>query len=276
MIIFDDAGQSRKLGTLEQPAHTLTQAWPEFGENPAIDQGRIIPQDDWKPVDYSEYFPVIHNQGSVGQCSAEGTVNILEGIRRMSGFECPDLSPGDLYSRINRGQDNGSLPEEALLEMMRVGVATTATSPHVWDRRTYRDAADERTENRILEALWCPTVNHVVSALQQGWLVGIGIWWYQSDPLDADGWMRPIGGGGRGGHFICAMGVAQRRGEWGIKYVNSWSAKWGRNGFGIMPLSRAAEGCRVFQAWAARQGTRHPGRLPVPQFDTLPTNLVAA
>lgn len=268
----DFGGEARRLGTLLQPALTLKHAWPEFGASP-VSPGRIIPQDDWRPVDYAEFFPTIHNQGSVGQCNAEATVNVVEGLRRMGGFEHHDLSPGDLYARINGGRDNGSLPENALMELMRNGVATTATSPHIWDGRRYPNAASERAENRILEANWCPTGSHVVSALLQGWLVNIGVWWYGRDPVDSDGWLRSVGSGGRGGHAICCVGLVERRGQWGVKIVNSWSAQWGRGGFGILPLVRVNEGCQVFQAWACRQPTRHPGKLPVPQFDTLPASI---
>jgi hypothetical protein len=270
VIYFDGddfGGEPRRLGTLEQPAASLKHEWVEFGSQ-GIAPGRLIPMDDWRPVDYSGYFPTIHNQGSVGQCNAEATINVVEGLRRMSGFKHSDLSPGDLYGRINGGLDNGSLPEHALAELMKNGVATTRESPHIWDGRRYPDAAAARTENRILEALWCPTGNHVASALQQGWLVDIGVWWYGSDPLDSDGWMQHAGSRGRGGHAICCVGLVNRRGQWGIKFVNSWSDRWGQRGLGVMPLSRAHEGCQVFQAWACRQPTRHPGRLPKPQFET--------
>ena len=91
----------------------------------------------------------------------------------------------------------------------------------------------------------------------------------QSDAelTDADGWLKARGSGSKGGHAICGCALENRSGTWGIKIANSWGTAWGRNGFGVLPEQRCAEGTQVFRWWALREVVQESGDLPVPKFN---------
>lgn len=243
-------GENRKLGTLEPAAagdpRFLSQVFGDVGE------AKLIPRNQWRPVSMRHLFPLLKDQDGIGMCNCSATGNVTEGMRAMSGLPAVALSAGDLYRRVAGGVDRGSLLEDALREAMTNGIATESDVPYLDWRNGHQNAAASRPRYRILEAVWCPTFDHVASALQQGFLVDIGVWWYGSDPVGTDGWLDDVGRRGRGGHAICGCELAERNGKWGVGIVNSWGPNWGQHGFGVLPEGRVSDGCKVFQAWACR------------------------
>lgn len=259
---IEEGGEIRRLGTLPATTSRPIELNQEFG---SVGAATLIPRSQWKPVSFRSLFPRIKDQDGVGMCNCSATGNVVEGCRRMvGGVADVDLSAGDLYHRISGGTDRGSLPEEALKEMMLRGMAPVSAVQYLDWRGSHPSVVNDRLKYRITEALWCPTFDHVASALQQGFLVDLGVWWYGRDPLNADGWLfNPSGS--RGGHAVCACELAEKNGNWGIGIVNSWTASWGQSGFGILPESRVSEGCQVFQAWACRGVIQESGTFPAPQ-----------
>lgn len=257
-----EGGEARKLGTLVPSTSSPAKVSQVFGDVGDVD---MILRQNWKPVSYKIFFPRIKDQDGIGMCNASATGNVLEGCRRMASNAAGtdvDLSAGDLYHRICGGVDRGSLPEDALEEAMLRGMAPVADVGYMQWRGG--GVITNRPKYRITEAYWCPTFDHIASAVQQGFLIDIGIWWYSRDPLDSDGWLSVTGGGGRGGHAICGMELVERGGKWGLGFVNSWSFQWGLGGFGVMPEGRAAVGAGVFQAWACRATVMDSGNIPAP------------
>ncbi len=260
LIEIQEAGESRRLGTLAPAVagepRNLSRV---FGD---VNAGTLIPRSQWQPVRFRGFFPEIKNQQNIGMCNCSATGNVVEACRRLAGLAHVDLSAGDLYRRVSGGVDRGSLLEDALQETMTNGIAPVSDVPYLdWRRKV---ESPDRVKYRITEALWCPTFDHVASALQQGFLVDIGVWWYGRDPVDGDGWLSPSGAGGRGGHAICACELAERNGKWGVGIVNSWGGSWGQHGFGVLPEIRVEEGCRVFQAWACQTVADEGGTMPPP------------
>lgn len=258
-----EGGEMRRLGTLVPATSTPQDVSTVFG---GVDSAPLITRSQWAPVSYKSFFPRIKDQNGIGMCNASATGNVLEGCRRMSS-NAPgtdvDLSAGDLYNRISGGVDRGSLPEDALKEAMANGMAPVTDVPYLqWKKG---GPTGNRPKYRITEAYWCPTFEHMASALQQGFLIDLGIWWYSRDPVDQDGWIGVTGSGQRGGHAICGMELAERNGTWGIGFVNSWTFQWGMGGFGVMPEGRASLGANVFSAWACRATVLEGGIFPTPE-----------
>lgn len=265
-ISIQEGGDVRKLCARPVDDDTPTPtASHTFGETPTT---RLIPRNEWQPVDLSAFVSPIKDQNGIGACNAFATVNALEACRRMKGLPDVRLSPGDLYSRINGGRDNGSLPEDALKTMLASGVATAATVPELQWRAAINteQTKAERSRFRFTEALWCPTFDHVASALQQGFFIDGASWWYGHDPLDGDGWLAGRGSGSKGGHAYMLAGLVNRSGKWGCKVPNTWSRAWGRDGWCVAPEERLAEGSRVFRLWAVREVVQESGDLPTPKF----------
>ena len=264
-ISVQEGGDVRKLCARPVEEDTRPTVGHVFAETPTT---RLIPRNEWQPVDLSHWLSPIKDQNGIGECNWSSTGNCMEGCRAMHGLPHYDLSAGDGYSWTNGGSDNGSLPEDALKRMLTDGVATVASVPyHNW-RTKYNspEIVAERKRFRFLEALWCPTFEHAASALQQGFFLDTAVWWYSRDPVDADGWLNDVGGGSRGGHAICGCGLVERNGRWGIKIANSWTRAWGKDGFGVLPEARCVAGTKVFRWWALREVVQESGELPVPKF----------
>jgi len=154
-------------------------------------------------------------------------------VRMRQGLPYVQLSSADLYARINCGRDGGSLLEDALKEVMTNGVGTAATSGTLWKNGVYKGPASdaERAKYRMLEAFVCPTFDHVISAVFQGFAVNSGVLWYDNYTPDADGWL-PVGVGNYGGHAIFGYKPAFRAGRWGVWHQNSWGVNWPHAGAG--------------------------------------------
>lgn len=254
-------GEERFLGgawepLTSSPSH-LSQVFGDVGK------AKLIRQEDWQPTTLQAFCPPIKNQNGIGACCAFDTVTNIEIARAWAGLPYVELSPGDLYRVVSGGTDRGSLPEDNLRRCMEVGVLTAATcSPLEWRRNMGQDS--ERAKYRILEAYWCPTFAHAASALQQGFSINANVWWYGNDPIDASGWHKNAGSGGRGGHSVCGMALVNRNGLWGIKIQNSWGKQFGVEGYSILPAARCEEGCQVFQWWACRGVVQEDSGFPAP------------
>jgi hypothetical protein len=207
---------------------------PEFGSDNVT---RVIPRAEWKTVSLQAYLPPVYNQGSVGQCNASAACTALETNREMRGLPAVKLSAGDLYSRINGGRDNGSTLDAGMEAILRDGVVSTDTAPYVWDRRPPRrgdSVAAERRQFRAVEVYRCPTFDHQASAIQQGFTLVCGVWWWDNFTPDRDGWLPSQGRGNRGGHALCNYSLERRerngRTQWGLGTRNSWGVGWGNGG----------------------------------------------
>lgn len=258
----EGGGEARIIGGAWLPSTAAPQHVSQvFGD---VGDAKMIRPEDWKPVSLRRFCPPIKNQNGIGACCAFDTVCNVEINRAIAGLPYVELSPGDLYRVVSGGSDRGSLPEDNLRRMMEVGTLEAATCPPLEWRKKLGDDA-QRAKYRILEAYWCPTFAHAASALQQGFSLNANVWWYGKDPMDADGWLKNAGSGGRGGHSVCGIGLRNRNGAWGIEIQNSWGTQWGHGGYGVLPSQRCEEGCKVFQWWATRGVVQESGDFPAPK-----------
>lgn len=232
-------GSTRKLGN-NMPVQGACRAFPVMGETPAA---RLIPRSEWDGLlrEYTPgpdhvFVPPVHDQNGIGQCNADTATAVLEFIRAAQGLPYVQLSAADLYHRINGGQDNGSLLEDAMHELLTNGVGTAATSGTQWKRGLWKGPApaSERARFRALEVYTCPTFAHCFSAVFQGFALSSGIMWYDSYTPDADGWL-PGPGGNAGGHAIFGYKPTKRGSSYGIWHQNSWGVQWGLNGRFVIP-----------------------------------------
>lgn len=227
----------------------------------------LIPKEKWEPVTLERFLPPVKNQNGLGACNAFDSITNLECGRAQAGLApYVELSGGDLYRRICGGRDQGSLPEDGLHKLMTEGVTTALTTPPL-DWTHDRGTSAERMRYRILEAYWCPTLEHAISALMQGFFLNTNIFWYKNDPVGPDGKMRDHGSGSKGGHSIPGYGVEfDSNGKPWILFQNQWTTAFGINGRAKMAEARAREGTQVFKWWATRAVVQESGDLPTPTF----------
>lgn len=232
-IVVD--GVERKLGCLPRRV-------PVGSVFPVFDSPRtpIIPRKEWRPVDWSHFVDQVLDQDGTAACNAFASVQCMHVLRRMNGLPFVLLSAGNLYGRINNGRDEGSYLSDSLLELQTNGVCRASIVPmlewrqHRWPPEWKADAI----KFRAVEVYDCPSFDHLVSAILQGFVVNLGIMVGNNFTVQPDGWLRDYTGG-YGGHAMCGVGVDfhPTRHVWGIKVVNSWGDNWGREGFAIVPES---------------------------------------
>ena len=269
-ILLGD-GTARRLGNRVPVSAPNPADWPEFGTTPTA---RAVPRSEWDGLiaQYSQdfehgFFPPVKDQDGIGECNPTAAVTMVEFCRAQQGLPRVQLSPADLYARINGGRDEGSLLEDAMAELTANGVGTTATCGELWKRGVFKGEASaaERARFKVTEVFLCPTFDHCMSAVFQGFGLCTGIMWFDNYAPDADGWL-PRGGGNAGGHAIMGAKPASRRAggrvEYGIVHQNSWGENWGRKGRFVIP-EVAYSGGAIGGWWAARSVTDEGGIVPV-------------
>lgn len=202
---------------------------------------------------------------AVHNCNADATVGMLQYCRNIQGIPYVEFSAADLYHQINGGGDNGSLLEDAMAAMLNSGVGTLATCrSNIWKSPFQPAPASERKLYRITEVYLCPTFDHCMSAVIQGFGMVSGIMWPTNDQLDSDGWLQRSSQAGGHAIFGCVP-VGRKRGgsyEYGIGHRNSWTPQWGRQGRFVIPESYYRG--PVGGWWAARVATGFPSDVPTP------------
>lgn len=245
------------LGCLPRKAE-VGALFPVFGAEDRPET-KLIPRNEWGEIDFRHLVPKILDQDGQGACNAFASIQALHVIRAQAGLPFIELSPGNLYGRINGGVDRGSVIGDAIQQLEDVGVCTAATVPPLEWRRSRWPATwkDEARRFRILEAYDCPTFDHIASAILLGFPVNFGILVGNNFRPDATGWLPDYRSGG-GGHAMCGVGLAYNRGRqtWGIITANSWGREWGLDGFCIVPESYFRR-TPFTDAWAVR-GTTDP------------------
>lgn len=267
-------GSVRKLGCLMPDPTMLRASRPVFGD--AVTNQKMIARSEWADLmkNYSsgnedQFLPPIHDQGPVGQCCPESAVTMVEYLRARQGLGYVRLSGADLYHRINRGVDQGSLLEDALRELTTNGVGTAATSGTIWKNGVWKGEASsaERKRFRVLEWYECPTFDHIMSALFAGFVVQSGTMWYQSHfSVDQDGWLPPRSGQA-GGHaymsYRPAVRVVGGKTVYGTWNQNSWGESWPKIGLkGRFAVSEELYNGPVGGWWALRGVVDDGGVVP--------------
>jgi len=250
--IVDRLGETRWLMPAEAMIVTPGK-FRTFGDGDA----KLIPRDQWKPVDLAPYAPPIKDQDGIGACNAFASVTTLEIARAIAGLPFVPLSTGYLYGCINGQRDQGSLLEDAIEWMQTNGVCEASVVGMLdWRKSQWPAAAATRAKQfRVLEWWQCPTFDHFASAIQQGFACNIGMMWGSTDEPNGDGFLPDRAAGRAGGHSIAVTALENKAGRWGVKLRNSWSARWGINGECIVSEARAKNEQGNFGWFATRAVT---------------------
>jgi hypothetical protein len=195
-------------------------------------------------VDLSGSFPRAGDQGNQGSCVGWAVAYGLKGYlekkeRGWAGNNNNQLfSPAYIYNQINDGVDEGANIAEALDLLMREGVATLAAFPYSDTNFTTQPSATAKEGAREFAIASFRRLNtedrasQVRNHLADGFPVIIGMRVGRKFKLHrGDGtYSAPESDPKEGGHAMCTVGYDDERRA--FKVINSWSTKWGNNGFG--------------------------------------------
>lgn len=266
-IVID--GKERWLGN-KMPMNYSTKHWKAKGVYGDFDNQPMVPRSSWRPFSMRKWVPEILDQDGIGACNAFCSVMTVHGTRARQGLPYKCLSAGFLYGSINGQQDEGSMLDDALRHMEKTGTPFASTIGMLdWRRNSWpRDSSNylaEAKQNIILEAYWCPTFEHLASAVLSGYWCNTGIWWGEDGP-DSNGWMAASARGRKGGHSIPAIGLHPKPGSstiWGYETANSWGTDFGDNGFCKIPETRVTSDGMSAGMWAVCAVTvQEPDDLP--------------
>lgn len=240
-------------------------AWKQFGTTPNTP---LIPRANWRAMSLEAYLPSVYDQDGIGQCASSSACTVAEATRKLAGLNPIHLSAGDLYGRVNGGRDEGSTLEDVMLALQLAGVSpVSATSPYLW-KRGQTAPASAREPYKVTEIYLCTTFDAMASALQQGFFIQHGLYWYDNFEPDAAGWLPAQGRGGKGGHALVGFGVAMKAdGTVGIVTRNSWSASWGKAGNCI--IGESLFDSEIGGWWAVRSVVQTPTDFPAPALSRL-------
>lgn len=175
----------------------------------------------------------IQDQGEVGSCASEASVQALKIMRAIQGQSSIELNPLSLYRQVNVGTDNGSGIDENLDLLSKVGVLPEAMWPRAkgWRSRPPIGWEQVASQYRALEWWDIASREEFGTALCLGFPVVYGVHW-----------------SGGGGHAIC--GVALHKD--GVQFANSWGSDWGDSGFDVMGWPQVERGVLTYGAWCLR------------------------
>jgi len=248
-------GKERFLGN-KTPMASDTKHWKAKGVYGDSPNQPMIPRSQWRPYTMRKWVPEILDQDGIGACNAFCTVMTLHGTRSRQGLPYRCLSAGWLYGNINGQRDDGSNLEDALQWMTTKGTPYATTVGMLdWRKSSWprgKEVEEEARLNVFLEAYWCPTFDHLASAILSGYWCNTGLWWGDDEP-DSNGWLAGSARGRRGGHSVPGIGLHPKPGTtnvWGTETANSWGTDFGDRGFCKIPESRFTSDGMSSGMWA--------------------------
>jgi hypothetical protein len=220
---LEAVGEKRLLACLEPHGQHNYKAY--------FAQRQVMEPKDWIPGKRLAFVRKIYNQKNQGSCVGQGSVGGLRTKRIIQGFQDVDLSPWDVYARINGGRDNGAVVSDSLQELEKGVCTETACPPMAIYPRLYdqNKAKAERPRFRITRAETVNNYKEVGTALQYNEIVVFGTMVGGNFDPASNGVIGPRRGNG-GGHCMYAIDVINIGGEMYIVVINSWGEKWGLNG----------------------------------------------
>lgn len=196
-----------------------------FRDVPGVD---IIPIEEW-----DEYIPkidgmredvwLIYDQDGIGSCAAESGYGGLDLSRELSGLPRVRFNPWGTYYYSSGGRDQGSTLHENLRLLREMGAFPEELHPRSlgWNRKPSEQAHTEAKKYRIDEFYEISSWEEFGSAL----LHRFPVYW------------------GYTGHAILATDLLNKS---QFIYRNSWSDRWGDQGFGTISASRIEWAYRVY------------------------------
>jgi hypothetical protein len=199
----------------------------------------VIPESQWREFDLTTQpgFPVtVKDQNGKGACNGHATATAMELARWLHGQPHVPLSGWFPYAILCGGWDRGSSIGEALTLIQKTGLAPESQVAYgtINPTRLSKDAYDVATNFKAEVGIALDSWDQIMSAVQLrmgGVDISIRVPSFGGWDLDSEG-VVPVSKG-QGNHAICAGLGAKRlkNGQWAIKWQNSWTTKWGQNGY---------------------------------------------
>ena len=243
-ISIDEDSGDRALGAQDvdpEDYANLSRAYFDDAIRSDFEDGTISPP---RAMDLSGNFPRPGSQGTQSSCVG-WAVSYLKSYQerleeRWEFTSRTQFSPAWIYNQINRGQDDGSRPLDAMALIQSKGAATLATMPY--NPRDYRTqpSTEAIEEARVFlggQTKRIDSVKQYKAALAHRVPFVLGIPVYPSiKTLSGDHPVyNDLSGAREGGHAVVVVGYDDDRYGGAFKVLNSWGYGWGDRGFFWIP-----------------------------------------
>jgi C1A family cysteine protease len=200
--------------------------------------------------------PPVRDQGGIGSCVANATLEAMGFLYTRIGLVDPQLSRlftywhTRAYEGTPPGEDAGCQIRCAMKVLRALGSCLEEVWPYVDDGKRFAvepsaAARDEALRHQVLLYYRCPSLSTVKASIAQGFPVVFGFavpeTIYAAEvertgdvpfPTPALGFV--------GGHAVLAVGYDDATQK--IRFQNSWGSAWGDAGFGTLPYRYFSEG----------------------------------
>lgn len=222
-------------------------------------------------IDLSSLLPLPGDQGQQSSCVGWAVGYALksyqEGIEEgwALNFENTKFSPSWIYNQINQGQDNGSLPTDALNLIIAKGAATLSTMPYSQNNYTNQPSQLAINEAKRFKALAFKKIGGIQEAKSalvnhQPVIIGITIYSHFQQLRGVNSVYSSIGTN-LGGHAVTAVGYDDNLFGGAFKIINSWGTTWGDNGYFWLPYDEINN---VSQAYVLIDAKNDDSSIPIP------------
>jgi C1A family cysteine protease len=205
-------------------------------------------------ADLTPECPSVRDQGELGSCVANATLEAAGFLWSRAGKPDPELSRLDLYwqTRAAEGtppaEDSGCQIRDAMKVLARLGACLESTWPYDVGRFAEEPPAPARAEALEHQAqvyYRCPSLRTIKASLAQGFPVVGGFTVFESiwdDAVSSSGDIPypPPSDGAVGGHAVLFVGYDDDRQI--LRLQNSWGTGWGRGGRGTLPYRYVRDG----------------------------------
>ena len=193
-----------------------------------------------KRIDYTSEMTPVRDQGNEGTCVGfSSAVGMKEYQEQEDWKRYVELSPRFLYSeckRADKNKEEGTTIRTAMKVLKKIGVCQEKYWPYIagLTGKVRPGARVDAKKNKVLAYARIADLYELKASLVQKGPCVIGVEVFRGMMEAATG-MVPMPKRGEkmlGGHAICPVGYDDNTGM--VKFKNSWSAKWGKNGYGFL------------------------------------------
>lgn len=212
-------------------------------------------------VDTRDKNAPVYDQGKLGSCTAFAmTKGLREYMQRKNGERQEPLSALFSYyetrARLGSvGEDSGGTITDGMAALNEVGAAPETAWPYDIAKFTIKPPADayaQAKEFKVKNITQLASLDDVKTSIAAGNPVAFGFIVYEKFmKIGADGKMPMPGMFEKrlGGHAVLAVGYDDTQKHLIVR--NSWSAKWGDQGYFYMPYEFAKSG-KAMDWWTAK------------------------
>lgn len=245
---FDFAGETYKLACLLPP--TFPDKLPKLAAAPTFRTWSRQEIDDAiqnKPVKRREQFSgkaFIINQKSVGSCNAAAATGVLRRAMVLNGRnEVPQLCWEFLYAQINGGVDQGSMLEDGMIALEKIGVPPLDLAKHPINKHIFKnqfDAADyEAARSWTAQACYqVDTKEELATLILSGAGAGVVAVHVGNNFTELNSKGFAGASGGPGNHAVGVDDVAIIDGDLAFDMFNSWDVNYGEGGRAYLDWER--------------------------------------